>query len=315
MPLHYTLRQLEYFIAVGEKGSITQAADKVNVSPPSISAAIGQLEEEFGFQLFVRKHAHGLSLTPGGRQLYHQAKIVLEEANKLTGLANDITGQVRGSLSIGCLLSFAQITLPQLRLAFERKYPDVTVRQFEIHQAEIFARLRKAEIDIALTYDMAIPPDLRFLPLLALPPYAMVAETHPFAHRSSIAVEELKGHPMVLLDWPFSGEYFLSFLTRKGIRPIIAERTKDMAVMRSLVANNYGYAIANIRQTNDRAPDGKKLCFVPLTGAEKPISLGLALTEGAENSLTIRAFIEHCRDMVTADKVPGLNMPNSAPPD
>ena len=57
MPLRFTLRQLEYFVAVGEAGVHRPAAANVNVSSPSISAAIAQLETEFGIQLFVRRHA------------------------------------------------------------------------------------------------------------------------------------------------------------------------------------------------------------------------------------------------------------------
>ena len=64
--LRFTLRQLEYFVAVGECGSIALASEKVNVSSPSISAAINQLEKEFGLPLFVRQHAQGLSLTLAG---------------------------------------------------------------------------------------------------------------------------------------------------------------------------------------------------------------------------------------------------------
>ena len=60
-----TLRQLEYLISVGETGSIARASEALNVSSPSISAAISQLEEELGFSLFVRRHAQGLSQTPG----------------------------------------------------------------------------------------------------------------------------------------------------------------------------------------------------------------------------------------------------------
>jgi len=60
----FTLKQLEYFVAAGERGSITFAAEKVNISQPSISAAITHLEAEFGVQLFIRHHAQGLSLTP-----------------------------------------------------------------------------------------------------------------------------------------------------------------------------------------------------------------------------------------------------------
>ena len=67
-----TLRQLEYLVAVGETGSISRAADRLNVSPPSISSAINQLEDELGISLFVRQHAQGLSLTQGGQRVSHQ---------------------------------------------------------------------------------------------------------------------------------------------------------------------------------------------------------------------------------------------------
>ena len=55
MASRFTLRQLEYFVSVGEQGSIAQASEMVNVSSPSISAAVTQLEAEFGLKLFVRK--------------------------------------------------------------------------------------------------------------------------------------------------------------------------------------------------------------------------------------------------------------------
>ena len=65
--MRFSLRQLEYFIAAGEAGSIPQASERINISQPSISTAISQLEQELDTQLFVRHHAQGLSLTPAGR--------------------------------------------------------------------------------------------------------------------------------------------------------------------------------------------------------------------------------------------------------
>ena len=55
--MRYTLRQLEYFIAAGETGSITLASERVHISQPSISTAISHLEQGFGVQLFIRHHA------------------------------------------------------------------------------------------------------------------------------------------------------------------------------------------------------------------------------------------------------------------
>ena len=78
--------------------------------------------------------------------------------------------------------------------------------------------------------------------------------------------------------------------------------------MRSLVANGFGYSIANIRPLSDLAPDGRRLCFVPLTGGLRPMRLGLLLAQGGENVLTVRAFIDHCRAAITDESIPGMNM-------
>lgn len=305
MALRFTLRQLEYFVTVGEEGSIAQASMRVNVSSPSISAAISQLEDEFGLPLFVRKHAHGLSLTQAGKQFMAQAQKVLAEADILKRLADDISGNVQGPLSVGCLLTFAQVLLPAIRRRFQQRYPEVALSQLECDQLTLIEKLRRAEIDVALSYDLEIPSDLEFIALRALPPYAMMAADHPLAGQDAVSVEELAKHPMVLLDLPMSSDYFLSFFERAGVAAHIVERTRDMAVMRSLVANGFGFGIANIRPHSDMSPDGRPLRFVPLRGTQRPMHLGLILPEGARNILTVNAFIEHAGDVISDWGYPG----------
>lgn len=312
MALRFTLRQLEYFVAVGEEGSIAQASARVNVSSPSISAAISQLEEEFGLPLFVRKHAHGLSLTQAGRQFLEQARKVLGEAGSLNRLADDISGKVQGPLNIGCLLTFAQVLLPALRRQFQQKHTAVQVTQIECDQLSLIEKLRCAQIDVALSYDLEIPSDLDFIPLRALPPYAMVPADHPLARHKTVTVEELAAHPMVLLDLPLSSEYFLSFFDRAGVKPRIVERTRDMAVMRSLVANGFGFSIANIRPHSDLSPDGRQLCFIPLEGTPRPMRLGLIIPEGARNVLSVDAFICHASQTISKWGYPGFDISHGA---
>ena len=306
MALRFTFRQLEYFVAVGEEGSIARASDRVNVSSPSISSAITQLEEEFGLSLFVRKHAHGLTLSQAGQQFMAQARAVLAEADALNRLGGTISGKVQGPLNIGCLVTFAQVVLPALRRDFQDRFPDVTVRQFELNQVALVDGLRRAKIDVALTYDLDLPTDLEFHPLRLIPPYVMVGDGHVLADREAVSVSELADLPMVLLDLPLSTDYFLSFFEADNLRPTIAERTQDIAVMRSLVANGFGYAIGNIRPRADVAPDGGRLHFVPLMGAAKPMRLGLLFPHGAQNVLTIRSFVDHAQTVINAWDYPGL---------
>ncbi|WP_350335003.1 LysR family transcriptional regulator [Coralliovum pocilloporae] len=315
MPLRFTFRQLEYFVAVGEYGSISIASEKLNISSPSISTAVSQLEKEFGLDLFVRKHAQGLLLTQSGQRLLEQARVILKEADYFNNLAGEISGQVRGPLSVGCLLTFAQIILPRLRRDFEGRYPDVRFRQHELNQHEIFSGVRQAKLDLAVTYEIDIPNDLDFVPLLELKPYVLLGEEHPLAGQEALTIAELQTYPMVLLDLPHSSEYFLSFFAGTGIKPQIAERTKDIAVMRSLVANNYGYSIVNIRPLNDRSPDGGKLVFIPLAGDVRPVRMGLVMTPGAGATGTVQAFVEHCRDMIRNNRLPALQSDVAGRPD
>lgn len=306
MPFRYTLRQLEYFVAVGRAGSIAAASTKLNVSSPSISAAITQLEVEFGINLFVREHARGLTLTTAGHKFLERTEFVLREAELLTTLAGEITGKVQGVLSVGCLVTFAQIVLPGLRREFIDIYPQVRFEQREVNQAEIFSQLRRAELDIALTYDLDIPADLEFQPLHVLPPYVVLGEGHPLADRAELTIAELRDFPMVLLDLPFSGEYFLSFFRDENIKPIVEERTADMSVMRSMVANGFGFSIANIRPLNSLSPDGKKLIYVPLAGDVRPMRLGLLRARAENETNTLKAFVEHCTQAVRSGALPGL---------
>jgi DNA-binding transcriptional LysR family regulator len=310
MPLRFTLRQLEYLVAVAECGSVALAAERCHVSSPSISAAIAQLEQEFGLPLFIRRHAQGLSLTEGGRQFTEAARAVLAAGAALNDRAAELTGQVRGPLAVGCLLTFAQVVLPRLRRSFAEAHPEVEFRQSEHDHAALIEALRHARLDAALSYDLELPGDLEFLPLLPLAPYALLPEGHPLAGRAQVTAADLAPHPMVLLDLPYSADYFLFFFTAEGLRPQIAERTRDMGVMRAMVANGFGYSIANIRLGSDRAPDGRRLVFVPLVTPRAPMRMGLILPAGGPLRRAVAAFADHCRAVLTEDVLPGLTDPD-----
>ncbi|MFX0544307.1 LysR family transcriptional regulator [Roseovarius sp. S1116L3] len=315
MPLRYTLRQLEYFVAVGETGSIAAASQQVNVSSPSISAGVTQLEHELGVKLFVRHHAHGLTPTAAGRKLLDRARLVLRQAGELRDMAGELSGSIRGPLAVGCLSTFAQIVLPGLRQSFVQQYSDVRITQIEADQSGLFSMQRQAKIDLALTYDLDLPRDLTFLPILELPPLVALNEAHPLADLPEISVEELASHPMVLLDLPHSADYFLSFFNDIGLRANIAERTRDMAVMRGLVANGFGYSIVNVRPLNDLAPDGKPLRFIPLKGPQRPMKLGVLIGTGHDSTELLKAFLEHAQNWIrgNAEVLLGVRPPGDRP--
>ena len=308
MPLRFTLRQLEYFVAVGESGSIAEAAERVNVSSPSLSTAISQLESEFGVQLFIRQHAQGLSLTPGGRRFYAAAKAVLERGAALHDVASDISEQVRGPIHVGCLVTVAPFVLPEIRKGFEDANPEVDFRQQEAHQGELIRMLRRADIDVALTYDLDIPQDVQFEPLLSLPPHAVFSPDHPLAKRKTVTLKALAEQPLILLDLPASGDYFMSLFQAAGLQPTVLERTAHLPMVRSMVANGFGYGLLNVPSMNADAPDGKPLCYVPIRDETRPMQLGLATMVSERKPRVLTAFADHCRARITQVSAPGMTL-------
>ena len=307
MECRFTLRQLEYFVAVGEDCSIALASQRINVSPSSISAAIFHLEKEFGIQLFIRRHARGMELTRGGHRFLEAAKQVLDSAAGLRDIANEIAGTVKGTIKVGCLVTVAPLLMPALRKSFESEFFGSSVAQIDGHQLDLVAMLESAKVDAALTYDLEIPTGIAFDPFAELPPYAVFAAGHPLAASESVELSEIANEPMVLLDLPLSREYFLSVFQEKGLRPNVAERAGSVPVMLSLVANGYGYGLLNMRLGAYEAPDGGSLAPVALAGRFRPMVLGLATMRGITKTKILESFEAHCRRTFADKTMPGLN--------
>lgn len=305
-----TQRQLEYFVASGEAGSIIGASERIHVSSPSISAAITHIESELGVQLFVRHHAQGVSLTAIGHQVLKEAKLILEQMMNLYTIASESMNNVRGPLRVGCLDTLAPMLTPELVFGFGRAFPGVRITLVEGNHEQLLKQLRTADIDIALTYDLVPASDIDFTALAQLPPYVMVGEHHPFATHSAVTIEDLATMPMVLLDMPWSREYFLGLFSEAGVTPNVVMRSSNMEVVRSMVANGVGFGIANVRPKAHLSQDGKRLIRVRLAWANRPMQLGYATAAHTQHSMVVNAFAERCRIFISDQYIPGMAAPS-----
>lgn len=301
----FTLRQIEYFVAAAETGSITLASARIAISQPSISAAIASLETEFRTQLFIRHHAQGLSITPQGQLLLQAAKALLQQAEELSATAGELSGKVAGLLEIGCLTTLYPLIVPELLHAFKQLHPAARLKAVAADQAALIDRLRQGQIALALSYDLIVPPDIDFLPLATVPPFAFVAAGHAFAKRRSVSLEQLAAEPLLLLDLPFSREYFLSLFQRAGLVPNIADRFEHIDVIRSLVARGEGYGLANAPPANQQSLDGLKLVYLALDGSPHALRQGVLLTKSARLTRAADAFIALCRERCRTGALPG----------
>ncbi|RIY41213.1 LysR family transcriptional regulator [Neopusillimonas maritima] len=308
-----TFRQLEYCLAAGEFGSVAKAAEYIHISPSSISAAITQVETELSVTLFIRRHAQGLSLTPAGVEVLKQIRLTLDQALSLYDIANNTQHLVRGPLRVGCFTPLAAMIAPELCQGFARAHPGAEVLQIEDHHEGLIERLRNAQIDVAITYDLNVAEiDIEFEALASLPPFVIVSETDPLAQNRITSLKALAQRPMILLDLPLSREYFLSLFREAGVSPTIAARSTSPDVLRSLVANGVGYSLANVRPRTNVSLDGKRLVSVNLKGRHRPMKLGLAWLKDQKLRSVVEAFMERCRACISDGHVPGMSAPGFA---
>lgn len=303
-----SLRQMEYFVATAECGSIIIASEKIHVSSPSISAAIAHIEAELQTQLFIRQHAKGLMPTTVGKSVMLECKKILNQASSLYSLTAEFSGSIRGPLKLGCFPAFTPMIYADIINGFSNLYKQVSLDLYEDDQQALLNALIRNDIDLALTYDLNIDANIiHFEPLTKLPPHALVSEQHPLALFPAVTLEELSTYPMILLDMPFSNEYFLSLFSTKNLKPNVVRSSKNIDVVRSMVANNIGYTILNVRPKNNYSLDGKRLIQIRIAEEHRPMYIGIATPKNVPKNIVVEAFISRCKSFISDQFISGMS--------
>ncbi|MCG9555135.1 LysR family transcriptional regulator [Vibrio sp. Isolate31] len=290
--MNFTLRQLKYVVVAGEMASVTKAAKSLHVSQPSISSAILHLEDTTGLQLFIRHHAQGLSITPTGKKFLSKAKQLLLQAEDLGHFAHTLVDEVTGKLKIVGFPTFTSIVLPTLMKDFSEKYPQVRVQCDESHQIDIITSLLRSQYELAITYDLQLPPEIEFEPLVELPPYALLSANHPLAGKKTLTLSELASFPMVLLDWPMTRDYFNSLFLHLDLEPNLAYKAQSLNMVIGLVANGLGYTLFNTPLSSDSNQEISGVKAIELSDALPTLRLGIAKVSHFKLTTTSIAFIE-----------------------
>ncbi len=296
--MNYTLKHLKYFVAACEEESVKRAAEKLNISQPSVSAAIAHLEGVFNVQLFIRHHARGLALTPAGRRLLGRANLLIKQAEDLHQYATDLGDSLTGQLDVGCFVTLAPIFMPPLIRAFQEGYPNVRIRCVEGDQEFLYQGLLRGDYELSLVYDLGPSQDIELRSVSEFPPYVMLPPQHKLARRKQVALSELVDDPMILLDLPQSRQYFERLFFEAGLAPNIAHRTPSPNMVRGLVANGLGYSLLNARIGLDQTLDGQRFASLPLKGKYEPLKLSIAHLSGVDLTRAASTFAEFSAEQI-----------------
>ena len=283
----YTLRQLEYFVAVAEVGTVTGAAARIHLSQSALSTALSDLERTLDVQLLVRHHARGVTLTPAGDQLLTVARRLLADADDLQAVAQELGGGLGGGLALGCFSVLAPYVLPDLHAAVAKEHPQLRLETSDEQLDELQTGVLDGRLELALGYDLDLDARLERVPLFSVRPYVLLAADHPLADRDEVALRELAEEPLALLDLPHSREYFQRIFHSAGVNPLIRYRTTSVELARALVGRGLCYTVLNLRPAVDQTLDGYPVRPVPL--AEHAPALDVVLLRHAAGRHTRRA--------------------------
>ncbi|MHA6688618.1 LysR family transcriptional regulator [Mesorhizobium sp. A556] len=263
----FSLKPLKYVVAAADCGNVTKAARMLNISQPSISTAISDLEAQLGVQLFVRFHARGIALTPAGESIIGEARLLLKQSQDVFRRAQEWGTELTGEISVGCFETLAARYMPALLKRFLNKHKNVKVNLIEGNQEGVLSLLMSGKTEISVTYQLDLPDNVIAKKLIDLPPKALVSSEHPLANRGTISLKELADEPLILLDLPHSRDYFLDLFRKVQVTPRIAYRCRSQELVRGLVAHGQGYTIYNASPVSDATYDGGRVQMLQLEEA------------------------------------------------
>ncbi|GAB3671204.1 LysR family transcriptional regulator [Saccharopolyspora tripterygii] len=281
------LRQLEYFVAVAEERNFTRAAQRVHISQSGVSAQIRRLEKELGAELFDRS-ARSAELTVAGEAALAHARTALAAAASVGQAVGEITGLLRGNLSIGMVIGCTVTPLFDALAAFHRAHPGVKLSLREDNSDRLVDDVRSGTLDLALIGTGTEPDDLEFLTVISEPLVAAVPSGHELT--GPVTLHDLAAHPVICMP-PGTGlrAVFDRACAARGVEPVIALQASAAEAIADLSLRGLGIAILS----ESMVAEHPGLTALPLADATGPALLALAWRPGTNSAA--RELITYCR--------------------
>ena len=297
----FTLRQLQFFIAAAEQGSVSGAARALSISQSSVTEAIRALEDDLGVTLFDRQ-ARGIDITlKGSAFLRHARQILADVATARTTFENDAE-TATGRLSLGVTSLVAGYVLSDILSRFRRAFPQVELNVIEDNGDYLQHLLIGGELDVAVLLTSSVKDRMALhVETLLVSPYRLwLPLAHPLAQQEAIALDELAGQPLIQLMVDEIEESTRSLMAALAVKPQIAFRTRSVEAVRSLVATGAGLAILPSLVYRPWSLEGDRIEIRDVSGDLPSVQVGLAWRRGAPLAHPALNFIRSAQSAISS---------------
>ena len=287
---------MRYVEAAGRLGSIAKAAVEVSISQSSITASIDALEASLDYALFVRTPAKGITPTSAGREALQLIRTYLNQTRQFESELQSQGGDDAGLVRIACYATAAPTFLPPILKSITENFPGISVKVMEGNMMAILDYLENGEVDLVFTYDRHVPPAQAFEPLFSAPPYALISKSDAVSQLGSITFEQLSKKPMIMLDLPYTRDYFLELFRARGLEPELSHSTRSSEIAQALVEGDFGYTLLNIQPRTYSAKDSR-FRAIPISDSTDVPIFGIATLGNLRQPKNVRSFIKICTQL------------------
>jgi len=229
-----------YFAEVARRGSIRQAAERLNISASSISRQIGKLEHDLGVPLLAR-HAQGVKLTPAGAILADFVHSRHREFDRLRARIDELKHVERGHVALHTVEGMLGGFLPRAIGDFSREHPGLTYEVVIAGADDVMRAVAGDRCDLGIAYEPKPRADVQIVARMAQPVLAVVTPDHPLAEREALSIRDLVGVPVGLPDPSFGIRHIVDLaMENSGVELKVRLETNSIDMVRQFALFSMG---------------------------------------------------------------------------
>lgn len=292
-----TFKQLQCLIAVEDAAHFRRAAERLEMTQPSLSAQIQNLETELGLRLAERSRS-GVVLTPAGREVAQRARRILNEAQGIADFAEEAQKGLAGVIRLGAKPTLGPYLLPHVVAALHRTHKDLRLYVRESEPRQLEDELARGVHDIILTQLPLAGAELTAEPLFDEPLYLALARDHPLAKEETVSVTALKDFDILSLNPSYHlYDQIAALCETFGARLVRDYEGTSLDALRLMTGMGMGAAFLPSLYVHSEITARSEVVVKKLKGRSVTRSVGLAWRKSAGRGEAYRAIAAVAREV------------------
>lgn len=289
------LRQLRYFLAVGEELNFGRAALRLHISQPPLSRQIQQLEEQLGVALFLRGKS-GVTLTEAGLAFLPEVRLSLRQVDKAIAVARAAQTTQGGQFVLGYTTVFDRSAIPDVVDSLQQRFPEWRIVSKGRHSTRLVRDIQNGNMDAAFIGLHTHSEGLTVETVLEEPLVVALPTAHPLAKKRRLSFDDLRNETLFWFERRLNPGFYdhcQAFFNQIDFKPKVIPEPPDHHILLGLIAQGQGLGLlpASLQKVKRQG-----VSFRALKEGDNKLSMGIALAYAQHNpSPVLRPFIELVR--------------------